>query len=68
MHKYNILSINTQEITNVRDATSPTDAAHPLARTSIGMVEGKLLAAKVRTLGSACASACTLALIIDVGW
>lgn len=47
MHKYNILNINTDRITNVREATSPLDANVPLARGSIGLVEGKLLQAKV---------------------
>lgn len=47
MHKYNWFSINTDKITNVRAATSPNDASVPLARHSVGLVEGKLLQAKV---------------------
>ncbi|KXZ56375.1 hypothetical protein GPECTOR_1g332 [Gonium pectorale] len=45
MHKYNIFDINSAIAVNKRDATS---ASHdPLARGSVGLVEGKLLAAKV---------------------
>jgi hypothetical protein len=40
-------SINTAHVTNVRRATNPNDPAVPVARTSIGLVENKLLAAKV---------------------
>ncbi|GLC35934.1 hypothetical protein PLESTB_000520900 [Pleodorina starrii] len=45
MHKFNMFDINSALVVNKRDATS---VAHdPLARHSVGLVEGKLLAAKV---------------------
>ena len=47
MHRWNLFNINTDKITNVRGANSPSDAHHPLARHSVGLVEGKLLQAKV---------------------
>jgi H+-transporting ATPase len=47
LHKYNIFSINTDKIVNVRAARNIHDPKVPLARVSVGMVENKLLAVKV---------------------
>ncbi|KAG2499210.1 hypothetical protein HYH03_002791 [Edaphochlamys debaryana] len=47
MHKYNMFDINTAMAVNKRDATHVDDKRDPLARASVGLVEGKLLAAKV---------------------
>ncbi|GLI68820.1 hypothetical protein VaNZ11_013324 [Volvox africanus] len=45
MHKFNIFDINSAVVINKRDATNVH--GDPLARHSVGLVEGKLLAAKV---------------------
>ncbi|GIL72639.1 hypothetical protein Vretimale_4385 [Volvox reticuliferus] len=45
MHKFNIFDINSAMVVNKRDATNVH--GDPLARHSVGLVEGKLLAAKV---------------------
>ncbi|GFR41407.1 hypothetical protein Agub_g2090 [Astrephomene gubernaculifera] len=44
MHRFNLFDINTAAVVNKRDATN---VSSPLARGSVGLVEGKLLAAKV---------------------
>lgn len=47
MHRYNVFDINTTMLINKRDANAVDDKRDPLARHSVGLVEGKLLAAKV---------------------
>ncbi|KAG2442961.1 hypothetical protein HXX76_003035 [Chlamydomonas incerta] len=47
MHRYNIFDINSSMAINKRDANKVDDKHDPLARGSVGLVEGKLLAAKV---------------------
>lgn len=49
LHKFNVFNVNTDRITNVRAATSPNDPHVPMARMSVGLVENKLLAAKVES-------------------
>eukprot|EP00798_Chlamydomonas_sp_ICE-L_P004307 gene4307-14418_t len=46
MHRYNLFGINTDFLVNARESAQVDDVTHPLARLSIGMVEGKLLARK----------------------
>lgn len=47
LHRFNLFSINTDKIVNVRAARSANDPHVALARHSVGLVENKLLAAKV---------------------
>merc|ERR1719240_427607 len=43
MRRYNVFNINVSEVVHVRDADSPEDQEHTVARKSVGFVEGKLL-------------------------
>ncbi|EFJ47201.1 hypothetical protein VOLCADRAFT_61631, partial [Volvox carteri f. nagariensis] len=43
MRKYNIFNINTHQLVNLREATSPEEPGRPLAAASVGLTETKLL-------------------------
>ncbi|GLC35933.1 hypothetical protein PLESTB_000520800 [Pleodorina starrii] len=43
MRKYNIWHINTHQLVNLREATSPEEPGRPLAAASVGLTETKLL-------------------------
>mmetsp|Transcript_14681 Transcript_14681/g.43032 ORF Transcript_14681/g.43032 Transcript_14681/m.43032 type:complete len:940 (+) Transcript_14681:400-3219(+) len=48
MHRFNIFNINTDKLVNMRAAEAANDKKHKLARNSVGLVEGKLLNAKIQ--------------------